>query len=147
MAQTFAAKVNAWVQAVPERQAAVFKGAVQKVVSAAQTPVGAGGNMPIRDGFLRASVAATLTGAPPPMTYKPKGAAQYAYNPAEVALVIASADVSDTILLAWTANYARHVHWGAQGRAPQPFLSLAAQRWPQFVAEAAAEAQASTDSR
>jgi hypothetical protein len=141
MAGPFSAQVNAWVAAVPERQEAVFKEAVQRIVSIAQTPVGAGGNMPVRDGFLRASVMATLGGSIPMQTLKPADGVAYSYNPAEVTLVIASAERDDLITIAWTANYARHVEYGARGRAGRRFLALAAQQWGRVVTEVATELQ------
>lgn len=137
MAGSFSAQVDAWVAKVPERQEAVFKAAVQEIVSIAQNPVAAGGNMPVRDGFLRASITATLGGTIPLQTTKPADGIAYSYNPAEVSLVIASADREDLITIAWTANYARHVEYGVRGRAGRRFLALAAQQWPRVVTEAA----------
>lgn len=139
MAGTFSAQVDAWVAKAPERQEAVFKEAIQRIVSIAQQPVAVGGNMPVRDGFLRASITATLGGSIPLQTLKPAEGIAYSYNPAEVSLVIASADREDLITIAWTANYARFVEYGARGRAGRRFLALAAQQWPRVVAEAAAD--------
>jgi hypothetical protein len=139
MAGKFSAQVDAWVAKVPERQEAVFKEAVQRIVSIAQNPVAVGGNMPVRDGFLRASLTATLGGSIPMQTLKPTDGVAYNYNPTEVSLVIASADREDLITIAWTANYARHVEYGARGRAGRRFLALAAQQWSRVVAEAASD--------
>lgn len=54
-------------------------------------------------------------------------------------LVINSADLGDTIYLGYTANYAAFVHFGAQGRAPRPWVTTVAQRWEMIVAEKACE--------
>jgi hypothetical protein len=103
--------------------------------------------MPVRDGFLRASIRANLTDRIPGQSFKPKGQRAFTYDPSEVTVTIASADATDRVTIAWTANYARYAHWGARGRAGSPFLTLAAQRWSSFVAQAAEEAKADAQSR
>lgn len=131
---TFSAQVGAAVAKRKKLLEAVFKQSVQEIAEIAQTPGpsvfnpggGRGGHMPIGEtGFLRASFVATL-GAPPPQREASGIAASYDTGP--VNLVIAGADVGDTITLAWTAAYARIVHRRYQ------WSALAAQRWKAVVA-------------
>lgn len=141
MAQGFAATVDAWCKAVPDRNTAVFRESVQRVVRIAQQTRSEGGNMPVLDGFLRASVIATLDGSVPPMTFKPEGDSKYAYSSSVVALVIANATTSDEIVIAWTASYARPREYGTKHMSGAAFLGLAAQQWPQIVAQVQTELQ------
>lgn len=130
---TFSAAVSAKVRARKNLIEAVFKQSVQDIAEIAQTPGpsvfnpggGRGGHMPIGEtGFLRASFVATL--GTPPMQRENPGVAT-GYDPGPISLVIAGADVEDTITLAWTANYARIVHRRYQ------WAALAAQRWGEMV--------------
>lgn len=142
----FGGKVSAWVAETKARQEAVFKESVQRVMEVAQTPGpsvanpggGMGGHMPIATGFLRASLQAVIGTGPPLARENPNRHVKYSFDAGEVSLVIAGATISDTITLAYTANYARFVHRRYQ------FVTLAAQRWPQIVAEVSAEAQRRT---
>lgn len=140
MAQNFAAKVDAWTKMVPERTEAVFKQSVQRVLSEAQY----GGNMPIDTGFLRASLVVSIGADIPLQTIKPEGAGPFAYDDAGARLTIEGANLDNVITAAWTATYARHVEYGARGRAGRRFLALSAQQWPRIVSEVAAEARART---
>lgn len=143
MVGTFTAQVNA---AIAKRKAfmeAVYKESAQRTVEIAQTPgpsvanpgAGQGGHMPIASGFLRASLHAAIGQSLPAAREKPGGDRLYTYDSGEVNLVIAGADLQDTITVAYAANYARYVHRRYQ------WVTLAAQRWQQTVDEVAAEAQ------
>jgi hypothetical protein len=57
----------------------------------------------------------------------------------DVILVINGADLGDTLYLGYTASYAPYVHYGAQGRAPRPWVTMVAQRWTMIVEAKAAE--------
>lgn len=140
-AGSFSAGISAWVRETKERHLAVLQTAAERVIEVMQTTTAAGGNMPVRDGFLRASLQATLGPANFTLRAKPEGDAKYTYSPASVTLVIESAGIHDTITAAYGANYAGYVNDGARGRPPRRFAELAAQQWGRIVSEACAEAQ------
>tara|TARA_R110002051_G_scaffold230715_1_gene292714 strand:+ start:2594 stop:3031 length:438 start_codon:yes stop_codon:yes gene_type:complete len=141
MAQSsFAAQVGDWVRETKARQTAVYRESAQRVIAAMQVPVGAGGNMPVDTGFLRASLMASLGYTLPPTRDNPGGAVSY--DPGAVSLTISRAEISDPITAVYTASYAEHVEYGARGRAGRRFVALAAQQWPRIVSEVATEAQA-----
>ncbi|MDR7032939.1 HK97 gp10 family phage protein [Mesorhizobium sp. BE184] len=127
---SFAATVGNWCQKVPNALEVVFKEAAQELVSQL------GQLAPVDTGFLRASLMASTT-AMPQLTRANPGVSVPA-DLGDIVLVINGADLGDTIYLGYTANYAAFVAYGAQGRAPRPWVTLAAQRWPMIVDEVAA---------
>lgn len=136
----FAAQVDAFIAKSKKRATAVFRESTERVIEEMQRPVGAGGNMPVDTGFLRASLQASTT-AMPALTRDNPGAAA-PYDGAEVSLVIAGADLGETIYAGYTAKYAGHVNYGARGRQPRQFVGRAAQKWPAIVDQVAAEVRA-----
>lgn len=148
---SFAAQVDAWAKKVKTRQVAVFRESAQRVISDMQTPEGAGGRMPVDTGFMRASLQATL-GTPASGTLKPplEGAVQ-AFDAGQVALVIAGAELGDTIYATYGAAYARRLEYGFVGQdslgrtynqAGKAFVRSAAQKWGQIVGEVTGELKA-----
>ncbi|TPL06683.1 HK97 gp10 family phage protein [Mesorhizobium sp. B2-4-11] len=131
MAQSFAATVGAWAAKVPNALEAVFKESAQELVSQLNELV------PVDTGFLRASLMAS-TSAMPQLTRANAGV-PVPSDLGDIVLVIAGADLGDTLYLGYTANYAAYVHYGAQGRAPRPWVTMVAQRWEMIAAEKAAE--------
>jgi hypothetical protein len=139
----FSAQVSGAVAKRKAAMVAIFKESVQRTVEIAQTPGpsvanpggGMGGHLPIDTGFLRASLSAVLGARTPPAIEKPDGQARHTYDEGAVNLVIASATLNDTITVAYAANYARFVHRRYQ------WVSLAAQRWPQTVAQVTKEVE------
>ena len=138
---SFSAQVSAWVAETKGRAKAVRDESAQRVIEVMQTPVGAGGNLPVDTGFMRASLLATTGEVNFVARGRPDGGGRYAYDGGHVSLVIAGADLNDTITAVYTANYARHVEYGARGRPGRRFVALAAQQWARIVSEVAAEAQ------
>lgn len=138
----FTAEVNTWVAETKERMDAVYRESAQRVISVMQTPRAAGGNLRVDTGFLRASLFATTSAALPPVTFKPDGDAPVSFNPGQVALVIAGADIKDPITVVYTANYARAREYGARGQLGDRWVALAAQQWQRIVTEVATEAKA-----
>lgn len=142
MAGKFSATVTGWCAEKKTRMTAVRREAVQRTIEAMQTPVAKGGNMPVKSGYLRASLKATIGFADFTATDNPGGDTVFSYDPSPISLVIAGADVSDPITASYTAVYARIANYGGANRAPRLFVDLAAQRWPQIVADVATEAEA-----
>ena len=143
---SFAAQVDAWVKKTKQRTEAVFKESAQRVISDMQTPVGAGGNMPIDTGFLRASLQTTLNAPTAKITYR-QSDAPVTFDTSAPALTIAGAKLGDTVYAVYGANYAPYVEYGTGGRAGRGFVRLAAQRWPEIVSQAATEARGRAQSR
>lgn len=138
----FSAQVDAWIRQSEQRFEAVFRESAQRVIAEMQKPVGAGGNMPVDTGFLRASLLAT-TGSPPQIRkdHVPEKGASYLGDDAagQVALVIAGAGIGQTIYACYTAAYAAFVEYGTSKMAGRGFVRLAAQRWQQIVDQVVSE--------
>lgn len=128
---TFEAQVGEWARKVEGAFDVVFKEAGQELVSELNTLV------PIDTGFLRASLRASTTDMPLLTRENPGGPVPD--DMAEIVLVIAGAEAGDTIYLGYTANYAAHVHYGANGRPGRPWVAMVAQRWQSIVAAKAGE--------
>ena len=146
MAGKFTGQVTAWVAETKQRMTSVRNMAVERVVEVAQTPVAAGGNMPVDTGFLRASLRVIRNGALPMQTDNP-GLGSFNFDAAELTAVLAGAGLTDVITVVWTANYARPANYGARGRQGRKFRDLAAQQWPRLVAESAAQLQGQVQGR
>lgn len=145
MAQgSFSAKVSAWVRETKERREAVHKASAQRVVEIMQTPRGAGGNLRVDTGFLRASLVGLTGTSLPAQTIKPDGVEAFSYDGAQINLVIAGADITQPLTFVYTASYARPREYGARGQAPDRWVALAAQQWPQVVDQVCNEAKART---
>lgn len=141
--QTFAAQIEGWTRRVKEAEEAVFKEAAQELVKqlndqitemvydTPETP-----NYR-RTGFLRASLVASTEAMPRLIRDNP--GVPVNTDMGSVILVIAGAELGDTIYLGYTAKYGLFVHRGANGRAPRPWVDLVAARWQQIVAQKAAE--------
>lgn len=128
---TFEAQVGEWARKVDGAFDAVFKEAAQEIVSELNTLV------PVDTGFLRASLRASTTDMP--LLTRENPGAPVPDDMSEIVLVIAGAEAGDVLYLGYTANYAAHVHYGANGRPGRPWVSMVAQRWESIVATKAAE--------
>lgn len=143
MAQgSFTATVKGWASERKERMVAVRREAAQRTIEIMQTPVAKGGNMPVKSGFLRASLKATIGLSNFATMANPNDARPYAYDPAQISLVIAGSNLNDPITVVYTAVYANVANYGGPNREARMFVDLAAQRWTQIVAQVAAEAEA-----
>lgn len=144
---SFAAEVGEWVRSVEGAFEAIFRESVQELVTEMdlllvqtvydQPPAASGYK---RTGFLRASLLASETAMPQLVRENPG-------NPipadlGDVMLVIAGADIGDTIYLGYTANYAAYVHYSANGESGRPWVTMAAQRWPVIVDRVSARVKA-----
>jgi len=133
--ESFSASVNKWVAKSERRIETVFKEAAQDVISEMQevgpsvaNPDSHGtGHMPVDTGFLRASLQASLNSPAPAMTFRPPDAKSVKYDPSPVALVIAGAQLGQTIYATYAAAYAPRME------ARYGFVRLAAQNWQSIV--------------
>lgn len=132
----FSANVDGWIAKSKRRMLAVFQQSTQDVIELMQTPVGAGGNMPVDTGFLRASLQTQIGSAPVGFKTKTKftkGA--YTLNSAQYTLTINRAKLGDSIYAVYLANYAWYQEYGSQGRSGRGFVRLAAIQWGRIVAD------------
>ena len=121
---------------------AVHKESAQRTVAVMQTPRGAGGNLRVDTGFLRASLVGVIGENLPAQTTAPEGMTRASYDAGPISLVIAGADLTDTISVVYTANYAIPREYGSRGQPGDRWVALAAQQWPQIVGQVATEAKA-----
>ena len=143
MAQgSFQAQVAASVAKSKRLMKAVRDEAAQRVIEVMQTPVAAGGNMPVDTGFLRSSLMATVGAVNFGLRDRPSADAKYAYDAGAVSLVLLGAKLEDAVTAIYTANYARYQEYGTSHMQGRRFVALAAQQWPRIVSEVATEAQA-----
>jgi hypothetical protein len=144
---SFAAQVADWCRRVEGAEEAVFKESAQELAQLVDAilvqlvysqPISPSGYR--RTGFLRSSLMASTSQMPTiNPAANPAEGASYAYNGEEIAAVIAGAELGDTINMGYVAAYSAMVHYGANGRAPRPWVTLAADRWPMIVDAKAAE--------
>jgi hypothetical protein len=125
MAKAFSDQVTDWVRKSDQRMTAVFRQSAQDVIEEAQSRVN------VDTGFLRSSGDAALNKLPVVPTEPPEGASGFTWDADSALLVIAQAQLGDTIFFGYGANYAGFVEerFG--------FLRLSAQNWPQIVNKAA----------
>lgn len=140
MTGNFAAQVEDWCKDSEVLLEAIFHEASQRVTEIMTTPRGHGGNLPVDTGYLRATIQASNV-APPPINPGSKGnaAQKYAFNSGPINLVISNTKLGGTVYICATANYALHVEFGTSKQPAALFVTQAAQRWPQVVAEVQAE--------
>lgn len=138
----FASAVSDFVRKSDARMLAVFRTSVERVVDEMQTPVAAGGNMPVDTGFLRASLQMSLN-VPVPIDAKarPADGRAYAYDGGPVAVLMLGAELGDTVYASYTASYAAIVHYGNEERPGRQWVTMAAMKWPAIVTAACNELQ------
>lgn len=124
----FKIQVDEWILKSQELTEAVVKDAAQEMAISASVPVGSGGRMPVIDGFLRNSIAASINSLPSGENKKPKDYVG-SWNPTELVTVINRMKLGDKLYIGWTAIYAQ------KRENDRMFMRTAAQNWPQFVAE------------
>ncbi|RAI34530.1 HK97 gp10 family phage protein [Rhodoplanes serenus] len=141
---SFAAQVDAWVRETEARMTAVFRQSAQEVIEEMQTPVGEGGRMPVDTGFLRSSLQVSLNADPVPATRKNDDGASAAAP--DVSMVVAGAEIGDTITASYSAVYARRIEYGFVGQdskgrtynqSPRGFVRGAADQWQAIVTRVA----------
>ncbi len=121
MVKTFTAQLEDFADKTADTLEAVAKQSIQDVFEEAQTPVAQGGRMPVDTGFLRNSLQAGLNGT------------TSLTGPDAYVLAVAGMELGDVVFGGWTAEYAVHVEFGAQGRPARAFMRSAAQQWQDIV--------------
>lgn len=129
---TFEADIAEWARKVQGAELLIFQESAQYLVSQLTALA------PVDTGFLRSSLRASTT-AMPVMSLDNPGARAFNLDVGEITLVIAGADIGDTIYLGYTASYGAYVHYGANGRVGRPWVAMVAQRWQSIVNEKAAD--------
>lgn len=135
---SFTTEVSEWVAKSKKRTEAVFRGSAQDITEIALLPIAKGGHMPVRTGFLRASGRASTESMPTidsqanpsdaaVAKFGKTSGATYSADIGQINLVIAGADLGQTIYIGFTASYAKFQE------AKHQFVGLAAQRWAEIV--------------
>ena len=101
---SFSAQVGDWVLETEARLLAVFKSSAQELFSIAQTTRFEGGNLPFNLGFLRNSFVSGLNGS------------TSLSGPDSYVIAIASAEIGDSVIGGWKADYARRMEYGFVGQ-------------------------------
>ena len=120
----FIADVSRFADKTADQMLRVARQSIDDVVRIAQTPVAKGGDMPVRDGFLRNSLVTEVRGAK-----VGEGADSYT-------LGLSTLKLGDPFNVAWTAEYAipRHYMVGV-GQGGGLWRDKAAQQWTRIVAK------------
>lgn len=125
----FSQKVSDFVAKAKRKPTKVWRESTKELVAEAQTPLFAGGHMPVGSGYQRASLRVLLNSVPliEESSSRVKHTV-YSYSPAGPNSVIDQARLGkDKINIGWTAAYSR-VNEGRFG-----FARLAAQNWRSIV--------------
>ncbi len=131
---SFSAQVAGWAEKVPEAIEAVRNQSAADVVKEMQTLTTEGGRLPFKTGFLWASLMASTSVMPSiNRNAKPGDGQAYQFDFSTVEAVIAGASLEDTLYFGYTAAYAGHQEYGANGRPPAAFVRSAVQNWDQHV--------------
>ena len=138
MAKSFSAQIAQFRDKVDKRLAFVLQHSFEQVMDIAQTPKGAGGNMPVDFGILRGSLVSYVNGG-----QVAKGADSYT-------VAIAGVEWGDEVSAFWTTAYARRMNYGFTGtdaagrtynQAGNFYRENAVAGWQQIVQFMAAQAQ------
>jgi len=142
--QSFQGAIGAWAAKTKRRLEVVFKNSAEHVAEEVMW------RTPVKTGFLRASLVASLDGPMPiraDFVPPPKTPDDHYAPPAEIALVIHTAVMGQKIFVSFVAGYARHVEYGTKHQNPAAMVRLAAQNWPHHVEQAIREAKAAVVAR
>lgn len=135
MADTFSSQVNAWTRKTKARTVAVFRDAAQTVVDEVRKTKADGGNMPVDTGNLRRSMRVSTSQLP--------DTSDKEFNEqTSIPLVIAKADIGDTVYMGFQASYAAAQEYGTSKTPANRFVGLTVQRWPEIVANSARNIEA-----
>ena len=130
---SFASAVSAWVAQTKERMTAVARESAEDVIEEMQRPVGAGGNLPVQTGFLRASLRVTRS-APAMRDAAVKSDGTRVAAPDDYSLAVTGWELGTPLYASYVASYAAHVNFGTATMQPRQFVGHAAMKWPSIVA-------------
>ncbi len=143
----FATHVDQWTKDSERRLLAVFQRSVELLAEELGKAQGNGGRTPKLTGNLIRSILAQIGSMPS------QGGPGAQFAGSDVGLVVAQAILGDSISIGFQANYARRLNYGFVGadslgrnynQSGAGFVEGAAAKWPQIVAQAAAEVRAQT---
>lgn len=131
---SFSAQVAGWAKKIPEAVEAVRNQSAADVVKEMQTLDSEGGRLPYDTGFLWASLMAS-TAAMPSINpnAQPVDGRAYSFDFGTIEAIIAGSSLEDDLYFGYTAAYAAHQEYGANGRSVAGFVRLAAQNWDVHV--------------
>ena len=139
----FAAQVADWVAQSKQAAEDVFHTASSRVVDIMQTTRGAGGNMPVDTGFLRASLLASSSSMPQIRAdAKPVAGSAYGYDSGPINLVINNTPLGGKVYCGYSANYAGYAEFGTGSTPARLFVTLASQQWVAIVKQVEQELSA-----
>jgi hypothetical protein len=130
----FSAKIEQFDKDAAKKMTAVARQSAQDV----RNTMLFGPAMRVDTGFLRRSLLESTTAMP---TIDPNAKpGSFAYEaPPTVSLVIAGWELGKPLYMGFTAAYAAHREYGANGQAPDAFVRTAAAQWQQIVNRNAAQ--------
>lgn len=130
MAKSFSDTISKWTQRMNIAMEAVAKEAAQELAEEVTKPKLKGGKMPVRDGFLRNSIAAAVNSIPSGEGLPPKGYKNTDLDMQPVILAINKLKAGDRLVIGFTAQYARAMEYRYF------FVRSSAQNWNQHVDKA-----------
>lgn len=148
MSTSFAKQVGAWAAKTEARTQAVYRRSVELLAEDMSTTKAQGGRVPFQTGNLARSLTASTTGMP-------KTSASFTVG-GNIGAIAATLRLDQPVWLGYQAIYARRQNYGyvgadSRGRVYNQqghyFVEAAIANWQQIVAQAAAELQASVESR
>ena len=124
----FESQVRAWTAKVKRRMRFVVIHACNDLLDDMQTPVGAGGRLPVLTGRLRESLRVRVG------TAAATGATAYK-------AVLPNYKLGNYIMAAYTVPYARIAEYGSRNRTGRLFRAGAVRKWPSLVEQAVLKAR------
>ncbi len=145
MARSFSATIGQWVAKIPQAIEAIMRDSAEELVREVNAEIDRliysqppAPTYPKRTNFLRASLVASTEAMPQLVRDNPGTDVDPDGHMAGIVLVINDWEGDQTLYLGVTASYGAAVHYGARGQTPKPWITLAAQKWPEIVARNAA---------
>lgn len=142
MARYTFANIGQWTRKTEQRMEAVFRDSSQTVAEEVKKTRSRGGHMRVDTGLLRSSLMASTSAMPViDPTKRPEPGRSYPDENGQIQMVIAGADIGETIYLGFTAAHARPREY------LDGFTRLTAMRWPQIVEASARKIKSRVETR